>query len=353
MWRMCFGFGFVLTVVYLFTIKLKATLYKLHLFKNSFSFLVLCKDLSWKKEIYQHKRPTRAIKSSSERFIIFLRHGESTWNVTFNRSKKPWFFIPRILYALLVEAYLLLIGARDSWFYDAPLCEEGLEQADELRLLLKNLTTKSLNSNNKTPREVTTSGEKEELLHILNGTSTVKSVIVTSNLRRALSTISIGLFDRQQRTEEKITIIPFLQEISRNPDTLSITPPRVPPLISFKEKRFHLDLAKLFATAIDVSNNSGNKSLSSTGFLRLLGFCDWVFANVSEPAVIASGHSLWFRHFFRELLPVDSNHRAKTSKIYNGGAVGCWLVKEVFDDGSVHYSVNPDSIVEIHKGFAI
>jgi broad specificity phosphatase PhoE len=348
---MCFGVGFVLTVVYLFTVQLKATLYKIHLFKNSFSFLVFCKDLTWKKEIYQHKRPKRSVKSSSERFIIFVRHGESTWNVTFNRSKNPLFFIPRILYALLVEAYLLFIGARDSWFYDSPLCEEGLEQADEIRQLLQNLTPNSA-SNSKTPREITSSGQKEELMHVLNGTSPIKSVIVTSNLRRALSTISIALYNRQQRTEEKIIVVPFLQEISRNPDTLSITPPRVPPLTSFKEKRFHLDLAKLFATGINVSNNSGNKSLSSTGFLRLLGFCDWVFANVSEPVVIASGHSLWFRHFFRELLPVELQHRAKTSKIHNGGAVGCWLVKEVFDDGTVHYSVDPDSIVEIHKGFS-
>jgi hypothetical protein len=51
--------------------------------------------------------------------IYFVRHGESTWNDTFNRGKhRSNFkfvigFLPGLLKALLYEFYLLLIGRMD------------------------------------------------------------------------------------------------------------------------------------------------------------------------------------------------------------------------------------------------
>ena len=50
--------------------------------------------------------------------LYFVRHGESMWNVTFNRSKL--LFIPRLAYSCLFEIYLA-ITTGDSWFYDSPL----------------------------------------------------------------------------------------------------------------------------------------------------------------------------------------------------------------------------------------
>ena len=50
--------------------------------------------------------------------LYFLRHGESTWNVTFNRMKALFLF--RLAYACIYETYLA-ITTGDSWFLDSPL----------------------------------------------------------------------------------------------------------------------------------------------------------------------------------------------------------------------------------------
>lgn len=55
----------------------------------------------------------------------------------------------------------------------------------------------------------------KELGAILKGTSTTsKSVLVSSNLRRALSTGTIAFLNRLKRTQEKIHILSNLQEIT-------------------------------------------------------------------------------------------------------------------------------------------
>jgi hypothetical protein len=54
------------------------------------------------------------IKTTKKKTLIFIRHGESTWNDTFNKSKLPWYFLPRLIYSSLYE--LSLIFVRDSWY---------------------------------------------------------------------------------------------------------------------------------------------------------------------------------------------------------------------------------------------
>ena len=51
------------------------------------------------------------------RRIIFVRHGESTWNEAFNpKGMKHKLTAPlTLLYSLTTEAYLMLTGSRDSW----------------------------------------------------------------------------------------------------------------------------------------------------------------------------------------------------------------------------------------------
>ena len=65
-----------------------------------------------------------------------------------------------------------------------------------------------------------------ELLKTLRGDKGApSSIIVSSNLRRAISTVAAGFSERlKHRPADKIMIVPSLQEISRNPDTLSVTP---------------------------------------------------------------------------------------------------------------------------------
>lgn len=124
-------------------------------------------------------------------------------------------FIPNLVYAACVEWYFFLTGQEEeSWFYDSPLSEKGLGQALGVHSFLQS----SLEY--KTPREA------EFVRDMLNG-----SQLVSSNLRRAISTMAVGLQERLSRTGDSMLILPELQEISRNPDALSITPPHAPTVI--------------------------------------------------------------------------------------------------------------------------
>lgn len=124
-------------------------------------------------------------------------------------------FIPNLVYAACVEWYFFLTGQEEeSWFYDSPLSEKGLGQALGVHSFLQS----SLEY--KTPREA------EFIRIMLNG-----SQLVSSNLRRAISTMAVGLQERLSRTGDSMLILPELQEISRNPDALSITPPHAPTVI--------------------------------------------------------------------------------------------------------------------------
>jgi len=61
--------------------------------------------------------------------LIFVRHGESVWNLVFNRGFKPS-MLWRLLSTLLYEFYLLPLD--DSAFLDSPLSELGLSQCEAL-----------------------------------------------------------------------------------------------------------------------------------------------------------------------------------------------------------------------------
>merc|ERR1711991_94335 len=97
-------------------------------------YFVFCKDKKWKSA-----RPTEADLEGTpagSKTLVFVRHGESTWNITFNKSKLPIFFIPRLLYSAMYELTLMVRCMRDSWFYDSPLSHEGIDQVYALRAFL-------------------------------------------------------------------------------------------------------------------------------------------------------------------------------------------------------------------------
>merc|ERR1712113_1339693 len=134
-----------------------------------------------------------------------------------------------------------------------------------------------------------------------------KSIVVSSNLRRAISTVGVALRSRfANRPTEKVKVLTCLQEISRNPDTLSLTPARAQPVPSWIERSRgsfdSLNFEEFYMSRLDMSQYGGNKPLNSTGGARLQAFAEWVFneRNCSTgTSVIAGGHSLWFRTFFR------------------------------------------------------
>merc|ERR1712113_705652 len=111
---------------------------------SSIQYLLLCKDKKWKKtvdpgSIFGPLLDGSKGSSTIERKTIYLiRHGESTWNDTFNKGthRSTLVFVlgwvPGLIKACLYELYLLLSGKFDSWFYDSPLSYLGLSQVEKL-----------------------------------------------------------------------------------------------------------------------------------------------------------------------------------------------------------------------------
>jgi hypothetical protein len=160
-----------------------------------------------------------------------------------------------------------------------------------------------------------------------------------------------------EKNDEKLRVSSLLQEISRNPDTLCITPPKEQPNPSWIEHAYKpLDIKKMYAKHTDMQNNAGNKPVTARGITRIREFVHWAFAESgAADHVIVSGHSLYFRHMFRTFLPVDADSKGKTSKIHNGGAVAFTLERTPTKEGGISgyaYRMDPASIVEIYRGFA-
>ena len=231
-----------------------ATLRKLKLIYLSLTYLILCQDKQWKvpkeddpadyfpqdlggNNHHVNEETISTTSSYREKKIILLRHGESTWNDTFNpgdRNKFLFvlFFLPNLIKATMAELYYFVAGQdSESWFYDSPLSERGVGQAEGLRRFLKREkrrlllgSSPSSSHNNKVGGEALAI---QWLLGMENDGEKSSSMVVSSNLRRAISTAAIGLADRfasSTTTEDDaiIRLLPSLQEISRNPDGASL-----------------------------------------------------------------------------------------------------------------------------------
>lgn len=294
--------------------------------------------------------------------VILLRHGESTWNDTFNPGDRRkllflLFFLPNLIYAIAVELYCFVSGKdADSWFFDSALSGKGVKQSEGLRKFLKKekLRLGSL----PTP-------EEERAVRLLlaleaeNG-QPAESHVVSSNLRRAISTAAIGLADRfavtsaRSSSNDPITLLPCLQEISRNPDALSILPPRGVARPTWCDE----DIPGIddFSALVDTSFHGGNKPLATNGWIRLEEFCRTVFDEGMLPkdVVIAAGHSLFFRSFFQCFLPREpkgEEHIGKKKKIVNGGVVMLTLHEVTLSDRKKVYLIDKQSVTVIYGGF--
>lgn len=281
------------------------------------------------------------------RKIIFVRHGESTWNETFNKSKNPIFFIPRLIKAAIKEISLIVAGVQDSWFLDSPLSHVGFGQAQELRKFLAD-----------------TADKNDLVSRILKKKSSDRSILVASNLRRAISTCCAALKDRLDASDESVYLLSCLQEISPNPDTLAITPAGEPPQPSWiDDENRGLGLRDIYATKINAEYHLGNKDISSNGGKRMASFCKWVFEEMENRGdVIVVGHSLWFRTFFQYYLPktfTPANNGkpktifndCKTLKLTNAGVAAFDLQEVTTKDGNILYRIDPESIELVYGKF--
>jgi hypothetical protein len=180
------------------------------------------------------------------------------------------------------------------------------------------------------------------------------SKVLCSSLRRAVTTMVGGFKDRLvRRPREKILIVPSLQEISRNPDTLSITPAHTPIQASWIDKTSKIcDFQSTYLHQVDMSLHSGNKPLNTNGLKRMREFCNFVFSpSVKEEHVIVGGHSIWFRAFFQTFLPYQEDHVGKKKKIVNCGVVAFTLIKVTRPSGQPTFMIDPKSVEVVHGGF--
>ena len=144
----------------------------------------------------------------------------------------------------------------------------------------------------------------------------------------------------------------FWKPISRNPDTLSITPAHTPIEASWIDKSVkQYSFQTIFSNQVDMSLHTGNKPLNTNGMKRMKEFCDYIYTpSVKEDYVIVGGHSIWFRSFFRTFLPYRVNHPAKERKLSNAGVVTFEIMRASTQSGP-RYMIDPKTIRVVYGGF--
>ena len=261
-------------------------------------FLVLSKDKVSKKQLAKaHAAHAHGGAVEREIRLIFVRHGESTWNYVFNRGFYPSFLL-RLIRTTLHELYLLPYD--DSAYIDSPLSDLGLEQCASLQRFLRQPCLEPL--------------AQPDFAALTQGESS--SLLVSSPLRRAAATVAIALSDRLRRSSERVALNSSCQEISRNFDTMALAPKGAAPRLALPDPSLRL--------SFDAAANAGNKSTSTPGYSRLMSFAQWA-SERPESTLIIGGHSLWFRSFFQCFLPPTVDHVSKKRKIVNCGVVGLTL----------------------------
>lgn len=309
---------------------------KMGFWAESVIYMLLSKDNKGIGDKYQipgsESDPAHVMKKGfqncSMKRLVFVRHGESDWNNIFNKGKNPMMLV-RLVVALIRE--VLLCFDLDSPFLDSPLNDEGIQQALELRKFIDE-------------DHIGDTPAQKEILAVLRGEKG-KSIVVSSTLRRAISTTSLAFWPRIQRTGEKIHLMSCAQEISRNVDTCALSLPQKVPNLPFNRITGHC--ANISEASYNASQNLGSKSLSFNGKSRLEAFNKWLFESV-EDTIIVGGHSLWFQCFFRLYMPYSVVHRAKTEKLTNSGAIAFNIYKL---NDSKTYCIDPESMQVVYGGF--
>jgi len=184
----------------------------------------------------------------------------------------------------MIFSEMLVFMEQDSYFLDSPLSPKGIEQAVALRAFLADSCGNS----------------GVGYIGLLKGylEKTKKTRIVSSNLRRAVTTIIIALNDRMVRTGEAVHILSELQEITRNVDSFCITPPGEAPKPSQLEcslrKKNSVDMPSLLPQRVDASGHTGPKRIFGNGESRVAQFVAMLFQS-KEDCFIVGGHSLYFK----------------------------------------------------------
>jgi broad specificity phosphatase PhoE len=227
-----------------------------------------------------------------------------------------------------------MLTTLDSVFVDSPLSQLGAQQAIDVQKFIESMP------------------ESDAIGSVLKGAPGSSSVLVASNLRRAISTSLIAFMQRVRRTQEKVHILSALQEITFNIDGVSLAKPRAPPVLADVELSAMNQSRKDFNPDryFDCSGNNGDKPMRGKGLTRLLQFAKWAMDRPEEH-VIAAGHSLYFRFFFQTFLPQSSVHIAKKDKMGNGCIVAFTLYEGLDPSGQLFYGVDESTVKVVYHDF--
>lgn len=273
---------------------------KIYLFFYSFLFLILSKEHQ-EFEAYVTTaqylwRPTSRPDPDlilCERSVVFMRHGESIWNLAFNRPISFWTPF-RILYLLGWE--LLLGCERDSVILDSPLSSLGQYQAGSVLHWLQDEQFPTTKWSVPQGDHKTKSGESEKryiqhkIINELNGNHEDRNcvIVVTSNLRRAISTALIAFNHRWNPSIDtassilpcpKLYVHSFLQEATRNADGYSLrvsdfdSTQNAQPVSLFERNPLIMadrviDISSSYASALDQSFDHGSKHMLTASLLQ-------------------------------------------------------------------------------------
>lgn len=275
---------------------------------------------------------------TNQRRIIFIRHGESDWNKVFNRGIDKGRTIFRMIFYPIFE--LLKFPMAHSHFYDSPLSDLGRDQCEALA---KFVGTSVFPDDGQLPAWKRDAAD-------LRGDPGTRSVIVSSQLRRAVSTTTIGLWPRLKRTGERVLLLSSLMEQSRNFDCVPLSAPHeVPPLPDLEDR---IDEHPLGWGMFDPSGNTGDKPIRSKakGFKRMENFVEFCFQpELERTTIIAVGHSLYYKRFFNCFLPHNQKSDAKEYKMKNACAVGLTLQRARDNNSKWVYRIHPKQVCELYE----
>ena len=318
-------------------------LFKSRLYARGISHMVLSREKkNWPK---QRGNGVPVGTNIVTKRIIFIRHGESTWNEIFNRGF-GYRFPFRLFEGVLTEVSACSPARR---FFDAPLSDLG------------NLEAKKL-ARSSPPRRTDQSARTQT-------PSPASRARRSWSPQPAQSRADDGcrVLDRVAVTGEKIYVLSCLQEMARNVDTCALAGPGEPvplrgleeqipdiqnvpagPIRDLLERRRVTDSGSVVAESGHF--NAGNKPLMRNGHASMLEFAHWSAAQ-DATTIIVGGHSLWFKEFFKCFIPSEQEHVAQRKKIVNCGAVAFDLKCGKDASGNDGFSIDSSTVRIVYGGF--
>ncbi|XP_026191234.1 uncharacterized protein LOC34618398 [Cyclospora cayetanensis] len=375
-------------------------------------FWVLWKDKDG-LEVYVH-RDRISLKRATvlrRKTIVFIRHGESIWNLCFNRGVLTPEFPLRLF--LLVLCELLLLWEFDSVLLDSPLSSLGIEQALSIRQVIASIlqsdsaaaaeaaaaanAAAAADTYPETPvaeeplrgpkhfgaatamqhqQQDAESARVAALANALPDVQQQRVLLLTSNLRRASSTLLLAAGSvlacgkcsarETTRNPDGFPLAPALRVPSLSrleialmgcggpmggfPRASGAPPPRTAPTLAAGGAAVS-SAAASGVGCVDPGGNRGPPSSSSRLWKRLLQFAEEAMG-VQEETVIAVGHSRWIREFFRAFSLPEADLPASRRKLSNCGVLSLRLAQIQHEEtGSVDYCIETESVRLLHGSF--